>query len=223
MSTAAQIAANRENSLHSTGPNTAEGKAAVGQNNFRHGLAGMFAVLPSEDPECYQQLLDGLRDEHQPSTITERMLVEKMAQHFWLSQRAQMLVDLSMDLDNSVKQEKQFALFLRYQTTNDRAFHKCLDQLLKLRAEKRKNEIGFESQKQKELAEERKREAHEAKVRLANARAEHLELDTEIRQYIEARIPGHAAIPFDRLKHVLAMSLETVFGSERGETSAQAA
>jgi hypothetical protein len=122
MSSEAQIAANRVNSLHSTGPNTSEGKAAVSQNNFRHGLAGMFAVLPSEDSERYQQLLDGLRDEHQPSTITEQMLVEKMAQHFWLSQRAQMLVDLSMDLDNSVNHEKQFALFLRYQTTNDRAF-----------------------------------------------------------------------------------------------------
>jgi hypothetical protein len=165
------------------------------------------------------------------------MLVEKMAQHFWLSQRVQMLVDLSKDPDNNAGHEKQFALFLRYQTTNDRAFHKCFDQLLKLRAEKRKRRLdeaalyqraedskkAFESQKRSEASEERKREAHEAKVRLANARAEHLELDTEIRQCIEARIPGNVDIPFDKLKTVLAMSLEAVFGAKRGETTTQAA
>jgi hypothetical protein len=95
--------------------------------------------------------------------------------------------------------------------------------LLKLRAEKRKAEIGFESQKQKQAADEQKREAHEAKVRLASARAAHLELDTDVRQYIEARIPGNVDIPFDKLKTVLAMSLETVFGNKRGETTAQAA
>jgi hypothetical protein len=206
-----------------TGPTSPEGKAVSCLNNLRHGLTGMFRVLPAEDGERYQQLLDGLRDEHQPSTVTEHMLVEKMAQHFWLSQRAQMLADLSVDAENAAAvQDKQFALFLRYQTTNDRAFHKCLDQLLKLRAEKRKEVGQFESQKQRQAAEAQKQEAHATRVRLANARAEHLELDTDIRQYIQARIPGHAAIPFDRLKHVLAMSLETVFGTRQPLTQSAA-
>ncbi|MBV8829662.1 MAG: hypothetical protein JO108_10600, partial [Acidobacteriaceae bacterium] len=52
------------------------------------------------------------------------------------------------------------ALYLRYQTTNDRAFHKSLDQLLKLRGKKRKAEIGFESQRLRK-ANERRRQANE--------------------------------------------------------------
>jgi hypothetical protein len=80
-----------------------------------------------------------------------------MAQHIWLSRRAQ-------DLQNGVVQnqanltevdiERRFSLFLRYQTTNDHGFHKCLDQLARLRAEKRKVEIGFERQKERNHARE---------------------------------------------------------------------
>jgi hypothetical protein len=195
MSTPAQLTANQANAQHSTGPKSEQGKATSCQNNFRHGLTGMFSVLPSEDQSQYDALLEGLRQEHQPSTLTEHLLVEKMAQHFWLSQRAQKLADLSMDPDlpnidhdeaalsqraEDSRKEKQFALFLRYQATNDRDFHKCLDQLLKLRAERRKAEIGFESQKRKETeevrkqaAETRKQELHSWRVLLAEAEAEH--------------------------------------------------
>jgi hypothetical protein len=38
----------------------------------------------------------------------------------------------------------------RYLTMHERAFHKCLADLLKLRAEKQKQEIGFASQARKE-------------------------------------------------------------------------
>lgn len=106
--------------------------------------------------------------------------------------------------------DKKLALYLRYQTTHERAFHKCLGQLLKLRSDARKQEIGFESQKAKEVEAARKQETHEARVRLANAKAAHLELDTEIRSTIEAQLPGHAQIPFDQLKTVLKLSLEDV-------------
>jgi hypothetical protein len=37
-----------------------------------------------------------------------------------------------------------------------------------------------------------------------------LELDTDIRQTVEARLPGYTAIPFNMLKGVLKMSLEEV-------------
>jgi hypothetical protein len=115
MSTEAQIRANRDNAQHSTGPITESGKTASCLNNFRHGLAGAFCVLPSEDQDAFDALLCGLRAEHQPSTLTETLLVEKMAQHYWLSQRAQRLQDLAMGDPNLTgeKQNRQFALFLR--------------------------------------------------------------------------------------------------------------
>ena len=60
----------RANSPHSTGPKTEAGRAASLMNNFRHGLAGLFALLPSEDSAQYEALVEGLREEHQPATLT---------------------------------------------------------------------------------------------------------------------------------------------------------
>ena len=46
-------------------------------------------------------------------------------------------------LDDGTIDDKRLALYLRYETTHERAFHKCLNELLRIRAEKRKAEIGF--------------------------------------------------------------------------------
>ena len=203
MSTDAQICANRENAQHSTGPTTESGKAASCQNNFRHGMTGAFRVLPHEDQDEFDALLCGLRAEHQPATLTESLLVQKMAQHYWLSQRALSLQDeCATDEDLTLdQQQKQFALFLRYQTTNDRAFHKCLNDLLKLRAEKRKIEIGFESQalrkaaeSRRQSAEKRKQDLHQLAIQMAEAKLNHqfvltndLELDQSLAEIAQAK------------------------------------
>jgi hypothetical protein len=195
MATEAQIAANRENAQHSTGPKSEEGKANSCKNNTRWGFRGKFTVLPTESQEEFDTLLDRLRAEHRPQYIMEDILVLKMAQHFWLSQRAQMLADLSIDDEApATNPDKLFALWLRYQTANDRAFHKCIDQLLKLRAQRFKEAIGFERQQaelsrdregavaraatetRRQAAETRQQELH----KLAVARAE-AKLDRQIR------------------------------------------
>lgn len=186
MSTPAQIAANQKNSQLSTGPKTEEGKSASSKNNFRHGFTGAFALLPWEKQEEFNILLDELRAEHKPATITETLLVEKMAQSYWLSQRAIKLQQISCfhDETDSPEREKKLALYLRYQTTHDRNFHKSLNDLLKLRAEKRKAEIGFESQQnrtreraeadaRRKAAETRKQELHKWKVLRAEADVDH--------------------------------------------------
>ncbi len=181
MSTQAQIAANRANAQHSTGPRTPDGRASSSQNNFRVGLTGdNFYVLEWEKQEDFDHLLEDLRAEHQPATRTENLLVEKMAQSYWLSQRAGFLQKTCFDREGPLcdpVMEKLFALYLRYQTTHDRAFYKALGELLKLRAEKRKQEIGFESQKhraadeaRKQSNENRKQELHQWAICLAEAR-----------------------------------------------------
>ena len=191
MPSPAQMEANRQNAQHSTGPRTEEGKVASSQNNFKHGFCGAFQVLDSESQEEFDALLTALRLEHSPSTATENILVDRLAQHFWLSQRAQLLqtMSFSSEYDNAAA-EKSFALYLRYQVANDRAFSKCLHDLLKLRAEARRQE------------------AHEARVRIAEAKAEAQELDNDIKSTVEARLPGHTAIPFRLFKQVLACSIE---------------
>ena len=183
MSTSAQIAANQANAQHSTGPKSEAGRAASSQNNFRHGLAGgIFAMLGWENHDEFQTLLADLAAEHQPATPTERLLVEKMAQSWWLRNRALLLQDLCIHDKVPIcnqDREKDLALFIRYQTTHDRAFHAALNALLKLRAEKRKAEIGFESQKQRGAAEarrvaaeNRKQELHQWAVLLAQAKVD---------------------------------------------------
>ncbi len=186
----ARLQANRANAQLSNGPASPEGKAISSQNNFRHGLTGAFKVLPSETQQKFDQLLAALCDEYQPSTPTEDILVSKMAEHHWLSRRAQNLQDLNIEEPNA------FALYLRYQTTNDRAFLKCLNELAKLRAARLKAERGFESQKQAA-------DSHAARVRLADARAEHLEIENELKTYMSAPLPGHAQIPVERVKEVV--------------------
>jgi hypothetical protein len=183
MSTEAQIHANQQNAQHSTGPKTAETKAISSMNHFQHGLTGsVFYFIHGEDPEEFDHVLTGLRYEHQPATMTESILVEKMARSYWLSQRALKLQNSCLADDELTfdEQHKQLSLYLRYQTTHDRAFQRSLTGLLKLRAERRKAEIGFVSQNQKEAivalrqsAENRRQERHRWDVLLAEAKVDH--------------------------------------------------
>ncbi|HEY3457971.1 MAG TPA: hypothetical protein VGK64_25540 [Bryobacteraceae bacterium] len=164
MSTESQIQANRENAKLSCGPKSEIGKAVSALNNTRHGLTGAFRVLPSESQSDFDALLAAFREEHQPETLTETTLVEAMAQHHWLRRRALALEPSCYDPETgAITDEKQLALYLRYQTTHERAFHKALNDLLKLRAAKRKEQIGFESQKRRQEEHARKQEQHQMK------------------------------------------------------------
>ena len=73
MATKAQIAANRRNAKKSTGPKTAEGKAASCMNALRHGLRAEKAVLPNENEEEYAKIHMGLQDLYQPQTLISRL------------------------------------------------------------------------------------------------------------------------------------------------------
>jgi len=229
MSTPAQIAANQANSQHSTGPTSETGKAASSRNNFKFGFNCRFEVLPNENQAGFDALLAALQTEHNPTTATEGILVTKMAEHYWLARRAQGLQDTTWAPENPLGDDerlKLLAIFMRYHTTHDRAFYKALNQLQKQRAEQRKSEIGFESQKHQQAAdlaanvrreaaetrrladETRKLEAHEARVRLQHSKAEWNELNTEIKGSIEAILPGHTAISFADLKPFLKTAIK---------------
>jgi hypothetical protein len=128
-----------------------------------------------------------------------------MAQHYWLKQRALRLQSLCFDGD-----EKSLGLYLRYQSTHERGFYKALNTLVKLRAEKRKAEIGFVSQELKQNRARQQAELNEARIRLANAKAQHLEVDSDIRQTIEAPLPGHMRVPFDIMRSTFRSVVDQV-------------
>jgi len=196
MSTEAQIAANRANAELSSGPKSEEGKAASSRNNTKHGLSYVntyFFLLPCESSYAYDNLLMDLRNEHSPMTRTEDTLVERMAQHHWLRCRAEFFESKCFDEEGNVD-EKRLALYMRYRTSHERAFHKCFNELLKLRAEKRKVEIGFESQKRVREEHTRKQEKHQmAKehhtwdILLAEAKVDHQQLATLNRDITETQ------------------------------------
>ncbi len=124
---------NRANAQHSTGPRTPSGKVASSRNSLKHGLASGQVVISGEDPIAFQSLLRELLEEHQPARPTEELLIQEMAQSYWLMQRALRLQNECFTADGI--DEKRLSLFLRYQTTHHRAFHKALAALMKIKKE----------------------------------------------------------------------------------------
>ena len=155
-----------------------------------HGAASAAdpRVIPGEDRAAFEALRDALLEEHQPATHTEELLIQEMAQSWWLTQRAIRLQNECFTPEGV--DQKQLSLFLRYQTTHERAFHKCLNDLLKLRAERQKEQNGFVWQQQKQ-AEETRREARENRQKERHARAVMMDaakLDYQI--LVNSQLPG---------------------------------
>jgi hypothetical protein len=128
-----------------TGPRTPGGKATSSANSLKHGLASGRLIIPGEDAADFEALLSDLTGDHAPATETEQLLVQQMAQSWWLLQRAirfqnQAFTETRCDV-------LKLTLFLRYQTTYERAFYKALNTLLKLQKERRKTHPEFVSQK----------------------------------------------------------------------------
>ena len=141
--TPAQQSANQQNAQHSTGPRTTEGKAKSSSNSSTHGLSGTrFRLLHFESQEEYDELEAGLMAEHGATTLTETLLVRKMAQSWWLRERAQFFIDALLPDETGKAFLDDVPLYMRYQAQHDRAFHKALNDLLKIRAERRREQAA---------------------------------------------------------------------------------
>ncbi len=182
VSSAARVAANQANAQKSTGPKSTVNSS---QNHTIHGLArhnGAFRLLASEDPLGFEALKQRLTDEHLPTTETESILVNAMAESHWLAARAQRLQDTCVDPVSGVITDRPMAsLYLRYQTTHTRAFHKNLSDLLKLRSERRKDKIGFEAHQMQKEKHSRQETVHECIVHMKDT-----EVLMEVCKYTDA-------------------------------------
>lgn len=87
----AKVKANRENALQSTGPKTVKGKEAVKWNALKHGLLAKEVVIREgdgkENKKEFIKLLSELRENLQPGSIIEEMLVERIAVCYWRLRR----------------------------------------------------------------------------------------------------------------------------------------
>jgi hypothetical protein len=136
--------ANRANAQLSTGPRTPGGKLASSRNSTKHGLASGQLIIPGESPADFEALLEDLVADHRPATPTEDLLVREMAQSYWLAQRALRLQNECFTAEGI--DENRLSLFLRYQTTHDRAFYKALNALLRLKKDAARAARGFVSE-----------------------------------------------------------------------------
>jgi hypothetical protein len=91
MASPAQIAANRQNALKSTGPKTEEGKARARGNALKHGFTArrIVPVLPHEDPRALDERIATWTEDWQPQCAGETELVCRAAQLSWLLDRAE--------------------------------------------------------------------------------------------------------------------------------------
>ena len=168
MATDAQIAANILNALKSSGPTSIQGKEASSQNATKHGLACSynncsFYLLPDEDPKAYEELKETLTNELKPTSEIEGMLIRRMCQSEWLRARALRLQQTCISHEHHVLATEHLALYLRYYNTHERAFYKAMNELQKLRRERRNAKIGFDSHQLKQAAAERAHQAMELK------------------------------------------------------------
>ncbi len=128
----------------STGPRTEAGKAVSSRNAVKHNLCSK--RLTGTDLEELNAIRGKLHDEWEPSTETERMLLEQMALSRWRMDRA-----LSLELnafDDTHIDQKLLALALRYRTTAERSFYKALAELHRLRKTMREDAIRQEKEQE---------------------------------------------------------------------------
>src|SRR5258707_14752804 len=79
----ARLAANRANSLKSSGPRTPEGKEVSRLNGLTHGMRSELPILPGEDPEALRRRIAVWTGELGAETEPERHLVEAAVQASW--------------------------------------------------------------------------------------------------------------------------------------------
>ncbi len=140
-----------------TGPRSSTGKATSARNSFKHGLASGAIVVPGEDPGAFDALLNDLLADHAPANCTEELLVREMAQSYWLMQRATRLQNACFI--GGEADSEQLALFLRYRTTYERAFHKALNTLIGLKKQRESASRQFVSQSSEKQAHSARDEA----------------------------------------------------------------
>ena len=146
-----QLQANRLNARKGTGPSSAAGKVRARMNNLQTGIYAQSEILPGEDKAALDKLAAEFHEFHQPETSVEREIVDNLIHTAWLNRRyrridAQLMkygIDTTYNPRPDCSWGQAFSSgsqrFLRLQTRStaaDRAFHRNLDQMRLLEAER---------------------------------------------------------------------------------------
>ena len=172
----AQLAANRANAQHSTGPQSSTAKAAVSLNAVKTGLTGQTVVLPNEDAKRYSAYIAEYEAEFQPVGIQERELVQSLADIRWRLNRIPALeaaldtyarVTITEQYPNTAGVHLDFILTVEVQEKNEKKLHNIHLHEARL-ARRRERELA----QLHALQQERKAKEAEANEAAAKATAE---------------------------------------------------
>jgi hypothetical protein len=86
-----QLAANRANSLLSTGPASAAGKRRSSLNAYRHGLTGKIHIATTEETAAFKKHCESFTQALAPVGILEQELAQEIAEDRWRLKRARSL------------------------------------------------------------------------------------------------------------------------------------
>ncbi len=148
MATIKQIQANRLNASKSTGPRSAEGKAASCMNALKSGIDAQSQIIPGENAAGLEALTAEYMERFEPATPEERFCVDTLVRDEWQLRRyaradAQLwkyAFDHAYQLDQDNPLAQSFTIkqetFLRLQRRIDaaeRSYHRALRELQSLR------------------------------------------------------------------------------------------
>ncbi len=136
----ARLEANRANAQLSSGPKTEAGQAISSQNSFKHGLYASRLVIASEDPAELDALKATLFNEHRPANETEALLVQEMAEHYWLMKRYRRFETLFLSAERPQPREAEAAQ--RMHGRAERSFYKAFKTLHELQKERKLQELA---------------------------------------------------------------------------------
>ena len=87
MTSEKQRAANQRNAQNSSGPSSAEGKAASRMNALKSGLYAKSAVIRGESQEEFEEIVHQYNEQFHPVTPQARTLVDALIRNTWLLRR----------------------------------------------------------------------------------------------------------------------------------------
>ena len=162
MPTSAQINANRANAARSTGPITQQGKHTASQNALKHGLFSR--LLPNE--EEFQQTLQGIMADLEPSGAIEQLVVEQIALAYFrlghlyrVENDARSLPDpLTNEMSSLQAPAKSWfegagaPLMIRYEAMLNRQIQRSFEFLQKLQQQRRYRQARKETIAERERA-----------------------------------------------------------------------
>ncbi len=112
--------ANQLNSLKSTGPRTATGKAKASGNSLKHGILSRNLIIPGENAADFEALLAQLMAEEQPVGTLEAALVERVAVCLWRLRRAVTAESASLHLQRETLGAEDWQLIEQLTGVSDR-------------------------------------------------------------------------------------------------------